>query len=53
MSLRPGRSGLGGPDDFTLTQGSEDDGETGGGRAVLRAMEKEGVLDAVVVISRW
>lgn len=53
MSLKPRCSGLGGPDDFALTQGSQDDGETGGGRAILRVMEKEGVLDAVVIVSRW
>ena len=51
--MKPGRSGLGGPDDFAVVCGKEDDGEDGGGRCVLRTMEKEGVLDAVVIVSRW
>lgn len=53
MGLKAGRDGLRGPDDFEVVSGKEDDGEDGGGRAVLRTMEKEGVLDALVIVSRW
>ena len=53
MSLRPGRNGLGGPSDFEVLSGSDDDGEEHGGRTVLRTMEKEGVIDALVIVSRW
>lgn len=53
MVLKPGSSGLGGPDDFELRSGSEDDGEKYGGGRILRVMEAERILDAVVVVSRW
>ncbi|KAL5497839.1 hypothetical protein ACEPAH_2770 [Sanghuangporus vaninii] len=53
MNLKSGCDGLGGPDDFELVSGKEDDGEDNGGRSVLRTMEKEGVIDAVVIVSRW
>ncbi|KAI5117901.1 hypothetical protein M0805_003597 [Coniferiporia weirii] len=53
IALRAGRDGLRGPEDFELATGAEDDGEQGGARAVLRTMEREGVLDAVVIVSRW
>lgn len=53
MALKHGRDGLKGPEDFELKSGSEDDGEDSGGRKVLRTMEAEGVLDAVVIVSRW
>ncbi|THH05947.1 hypothetical protein EW145_g4433 [Phellinidium pouzarii] len=53
MVLRAGRDGLRGPEDFEVVSGSEDDGEQNGGRTVLRTMEKEGVIDAIVVVSRW
>lgn len=33
--------------------GSEDDGEKYGGGRILKIMQREGVLDAVVVVSRW
>ena len=53
MNLKAGCDGLGGPDDFELKSGKDDDGEDNGSRAVLRTMEKEGVIDAVVIVSRW
>lgn len=53
MALKKGRDGLGGEDDFEVKCGSDDDGEDGGGKKVLRTMEAEGVLDAVVIVSRW
>ncbi|OCH90571.1 ribosomal protein S5 domain 2-like protein [Obba rivulosa] len=53
MVVKPGKSGLGGPDDFELRFGSDDGGERYAGGRVLRVMQAEGVLDAVVVVSRW
>ena len=53
MVLKPGKSGLGGPDDFEVVSGAEDDGEKYAGGRVLRVMQAEGVIDAVVVVSRW
>ncbi|KAH8112854.1 ribosomal protein S5 domain 2-like protein [Phellopilus nigrolimitatus] len=53
MALRSRCDGLRGPEDFELVQGLEDDGEDNGGRRVLRTMEREGVIDAVVIVSRW
>ena len=32
---------------------SLDDGEEFGGRRVLRTMAEEGIIDAVVIVSRW
>ncbi|KAG2137274.1 hypothetical protein BD769DRAFT_1626790 [Suillus cothurnatus] len=42
MMLKHGKSGLGGPDDFEWA-----------GSKVSRVMQHEGVLDAVVIVSRW
>ncbi|KAL5514681.1 hypothetical protein ACEPAG_1997 [Sanghuangporus baumii] len=53
MNLKRGCDGLGGPDDFELVSGKDDDGEDNGGRSVLRTMEKAGVIDAIVIVSRW
>ncbi|PCH35802.1 ribosomal protein S5 domain 2-like protein [Wolfiporia cocos MD-104 SS10] len=53
MVLKPGHTGLGGPDDFDLKSGSEDDGEQHAGAKVLKVMQDEGIIDAVVVVSRW
>jgi putative IMPACT (imprinted ancient) family translation regulator len=53
MVLMPGRTGLGGPDDFEVKQGNEDDGEKYGSGRILKVMQAEGVIDAVVVVSRW
>lgn len=53
MVLKQGKSGLGGPDDFELRIGSDDGGEQYAGGRVLRVMQAEGVLDAVVIVSRW
>ena len=53
--MKKGKSGLGerGEDDFEVVGGSKNDGEDGGGKRIVQIMEKEGVLDAVVVVSRW
>lgn len=55
MALKKGRSGLGegGDEDFEVNGGSKNDGEDGGGKRILETMKDEGVLDAVVVVSRW
>jgi len=53
MVLKPGRSGLAGPEDFELVQGSKDDGESWAGGKVLKVMQNLAVIDAVVVVSRW
>lgn len=53
MVLKPGRSGLGGPEDFELQAGSKDDGESWAGAKVLAVMETLSIIDAVVIVSRW
>ncbi|OBZ69871.1 Protein IMPACT [Grifola frondosa] len=53
MVLKTGKTGLGGTDDFELVSGSDDDGEKYAGGRVLKVMQEEGVIDAVVIISRW
>lgn len=51
--LKKGKNGLGGPDDFEVRSGREDDGEQYGGVRILKGMESEATLDAVVIVSRW
>ncbi|EGO00844.1 hypothetical protein SERLA73DRAFT_87161 [Serpula lacrymans var. lacrymans S7.3] len=53
MVLKHGKTGLEGPDDFELKVGSDDDGEQWGGNKVLKTMHSEGLIDAVVIVSRW
>ncbi len=53
MVLKPGKTGLGGPDDFQLKYGNDDDGEKYGSGKIAKVMQTEGILDAVVVVSRW
>ncbi|KAI0753143.1 ribosomal protein S5 domain 2-like protein [Daedaleopsis nitida] len=53
MVLKAGKSGLGGPEDFEVVSGSDDDGEKYAGGRVLKVMQAESVIDAVVVVSRW
>ncbi|KAA1470532.1 ribosomal protein S5 domain 2-like protein [Dentipellis sp. KUC8613] len=53
MSLKAGKTGLDGEDDFEVIEGSEDDGEGRAGARVLKAMQTEAVMDAVVIVSRW
>lgn len=53
MVLKHGRTGLGGPDDFELSVGRIDDGEQWAGDKVLNVMQAHGIIDAVVVLSRW
>lgn len=53
MGVRPGRTGLGGPEDFEVEEGCEDGGERWAGKRVLGVMQREGVMDVVVIVSRW
>lgn len=53
MVLKPGSTGLCGPDDFELKHGYDDDGEKWAGNRVLKVMEDFAVIDAVVIVSRW
>lgn len=53
MVFKTDRTGLGGPDDFELKTGYDDGGEQWAGSKVLKVMQTEGVIDAVVIVSRW
>ncbi|KAL0571945.1 hypothetical protein V5O48_010017 [Marasmius crinis-equi] len=53
MSLKKGKTGLGGPDDFKLESGCNDDDEQWAGGKVLKVMEGQAIIDAVVIVSRW
>ncbi|KAG6813519.1 hypothetical protein H0H92_010224 [Tricholoma furcatifolium] len=53
MSLKSGCNGLGGPDDFELSAGHIDDGERWAGSKIQKVMESYGIIDAVVIVSRW
>ncbi|KAF8738498.1 hypothetical protein AX14_011333 [Amanita brunnescens Koide BX004] len=53
MVLKPGSTGLCGPDDFELKHGYDDDGEKWAGNRVLKVMQDLAVIDAVVIVSRW
>lgn len=53
MALKPGMTGLGGEDDFEVISAYDDDGEKWAGGRVLNIMKQAGVIDAVVLVSRW
>lgn len=53
MTLKPGMTGLGGEDDFEVVSAYDDDGEQWAGGRVLNIMKQAGVMDAVVIVSRW
>lgn len=53
MTLKPGMTGLGGEDDFQVISAYDDDGEQWAGGKVLNVMKQTGMMDAVVVVSRW
>lgn len=53
MVVKPGQTGLGGPDEFEVSEGWEDGGERWAGKRVLGVMQREGVMDAVVIVRRW
>ncbi|KDN40666.1 hypothetical protein RSAG8_07995, partial [Rhizoctonia solani AG-8 WAC10335] len=52
LVLKPGMTGLEGEDAFEVQQGCDDDGEKRGGKAVVDVIEKMGLCDVVVVVSR-
>lgn len=53
MALKPGMTGLGGEGDFEVISACDDDGEKWAGGRVVNVMRQVGVIDAVVVVSRW
>ncbi|CCF48648.1 hypothetical protein NDA10_003821 [Ustilago hordei] len=53
FKLKRGRTGLAGPDDFSLQEDKEDDGERWGGDRVLKVARDEGASDVLVIVSRW
>jgi hypothetical protein len=53
LALKKGRNGLGGPDDFGLEEGQEDDGERFGAKEIAKAIRMYGATDVLVVVSRW
>lgn len=53
FELKRGRTGLAGPDDFSLQEDKEDDGERWGGDRVLKVAREEGASDVLVIVSRW
>ncbi|KAL4399255.1 GCN2-mediated signaling protein [Malassezia pachydermatis] len=53
LQLKPGRTGLGGPSDFGIEQGKEDDGEAWGSDKVARVLREQGASDVLVIVSRW
>ena len=53
MVVKPGRTGLGGPDEFEVEEGYEDGGERWAGKRVLGVMQREGAMDGVVIVRRW
>ncbi|TPX57464.1 hypothetical protein PhCBS80983_g03802 [Powellomyces hirtus] len=53
LALKPGRTGLSGPDDFRIVSGCDDDGEKWAGGRLLKLMDKFQAVDVLVVVSRW
>lgn len=53
MALKSGMTGLGGEGDFEVVSAYDDDGEKWAGGRILNIMKQRGVMDAVVVVSRW
>lgn len=53
MALKLGKSGTGGPSDFEVKGDYDDDGEKYGGNRILKVMASNGIIDAVVIVSRW
>lgn len=53
LQLKPGRTGRGGPNDFGVEQGQEDDGEAWGADKVARVIRELGASDVLVIVSRW
>ncbi|WFC99338.1 hypothetical protein MYAM1_002082 [Malassezia yamatoensis] len=53
MQLKPGRTGLQGPNDFGIEHGLEDDGEKWGAEKIMRVITELGASDVLVIVSRW
>lgn len=53
LALKRGRDGLGGPEDFGLEEGQEDDGEKYGAKEIAKAIKMYGATDVLVIVSRW
>lgn len=53
LALKRGRDGLGGPEDFGLEEGQEDDGEKYGAKEIAKAIKIFGATDVLVIVSRW
>ncbi|KAJ3173053.1 hypothetical protein HDU88_004512 [Geranomyces variabilis] len=52
LDLKPGRTGLAGPDDFHTVSGNDDDGERYGSERMIRLMAKYDAIDVLLVVSR-
>lgn len=52
LALKRGRNGLGGPEDFGLEEGMEDDGERFGAKEIAKVIRMYGATDVLVVVSR-
>ncbi|KAJ3174944.1 hypothetical protein HDU87_006610 [Geranomyces variabilis] len=52
LDLKPGRTGLAGPDDFHTISGNDDDGERYGSERMIRLMAKYDAIDVMVIVSR-
>jgi putative IMPACT (imprinted ancient) family translation regulator len=53
MTVKKGATGLGGPDDFEIQTGFDDDGEKWGGSRILKVMQNMAVIDAVIIVTRY
>lgn len=53
LQLKPGRTGLQGPNDFGVEQGQDDDGEHWGAEKIMRVIRELGASDVLVIVSRW
>jgi hypothetical protein len=53
LGLKTGRDGLGGPSDFGIEEGWDDDSERWGGEKIVKVMRNLGGVDLLVVVSRW
>lgn len=53
LALKQGRNGLGGPEDFGLEEGQEDDGERYGAKEIAKVIRTYGATDVLVIVSRW
>lgn len=52
LVLKPGMTGLEGDHAFEPEKGCEDDGESRGGKTILDVLERTGLSDVLVVVSR-